>query len=284
MRRNIDSVPFRLLLRFPVIMLILPLIISCSTGNAKMRGFEDKEEVKNITYQSGAVIRGDSSIKTLSLVFTGDSYAEGGEYIMDILAKHNIRGSFFFTGNFYRNPQFNQLIVSLRDQDHYLGPHSDRHLLYCAWENRDSLLVSESEFRRDMANNLKEMEKFGIRRDEARIFMPPFEWYNTSIARWSEEFGLVLINYTPGSRSHTDYTTPSMSAYTGSKTILESIYRFNEDNLSGLNGFILLTHIGAGEERTDKFFLYLDELISTLSDGGYTFCRIDSLPGLRLLL
>jgi len=271
-------------LNFLVLVLLMPAIISCHRGAGRNDNNDEMVQIQNATFDSGAITRGDSTIKTISLVFTGDMYAEGGAHIIEILEKHNIRGSFFFTGNFYRNPQFRELVKKLYREGHYLGPHSDRHLLYCDWENREKLLITEYEFKKDIADNLDEMAKFGIKKEEAPVFLPPYEWYNKTISRWSEDNGLILINYTPGTLSHADYTTPGMASYKDSRTILESIYNFNSSNLSGLNGFILLSHIGAGPERKDKFYLHLDGLISELQKDGYSFCRIDSLPGLRSLL
>ena len=43
----------------------------------------------------------------------------------------------------------------------------------------------------------------------------------------------------------------------------------------GLNGFILLIHIGTAPERTDKLYLRLENLIDEMTRRGYTFVRID---------
>jgi hypothetical protein len=45
----------------------------------------------------------------------------------------------------------------------------------------------------------------------------------------------------------------------------------------GLNGFILLTHIGSGPKRTDKFHRKVDGLIEWLKAEGYKPVRIDEL-------
>src|SRR5690554_3038198 len=113
-------------------------------------------------WEAGAIVRGDTTEKSLALVFTGDSHADGGEVIKNILEKYGVKAGFFFTGHFYRNPQFGPLIHQLRKQGHYLGGHSDQHLLYCDWNQRDSLLVDRARFTKDLWNNYREMERFGI--------------------------------------------------------------------------------------------------------------------------
>jgi len=227
--------------------------------------------------ESGAIIRADTGEKKLALVFTGDEFADGGEHILSVLKRQQIPGSFFLTGNFYRNPDFKKLIYSLRSEGHYLGAHSDRHLLYCDWNNRDSLLVTKEEFIQDLENNYKIMKKFGILKKKATYFLPPYEWYNDSISTWTKSMDLQLINYSPGTLSHADYTTPDMLNYRSSEIIYQSIIDFESENEIGLNGFILLSHIGTAPEREDKFYNYLNALITELKTRGYQFVRIDEL-------
>ena len=236
------------------------------------------EAVDPFTHDHDGIIRGSQEKKALALVFTGDRYADGADLIRATLARHTIKGSFFFTGTFYREEAFADVITALKADGHYLGAHSDNHLLYCSWEDRDSLLVTKTEFIEDLEGNYQEMTRFGIRRAEARYFMPPYEWYNTRISAWTAELGLRLINFTPGTRSNADYTTPDMGArYLSSDVILQSILAYEQDDPNGLNGFILLIHIGTAPERTDKFYQHLDALISTLLDKNYRFERIDAL-------
>lgn len=229
------------------------------------------------TYSLGANIRGDSTQKKIYLVFTGDEYADGGEEISKVLAQEKVKASFFLTGNFYRNPNFRSLIKKLKNAGHYLGPHSDKHLLYCDWNKRDSLLVTKTDFETDLNNNYQAMAGFGINKETASYFLPPYEWYNQTIANWTKAQGLQLINFTPGTRSNADYTYPEMGkSYRSSDEIYRSITTFNETKPSGLNGFILLLHIGTDTRRTDKFYNKLAELLTYLKKADYKLARIDN--------
>jgi peptidoglycan/xylan/chitin deacetylase (PgdA/CDA1 family) len=87
----------------------------------------------------------------------------------------------------------------------------------------------------------------------------------------------VLINHTHGTLSHADYTLPGTGAYRNSEEIFRSILEYERSASDGLNGFILLTHIGTAPERRDKFYLSLEKLIEELSAQGYRFKRIDEL-------
>ncbi|MEN8122867.1 MAG: polysaccharide deacetylase family protein [Bacteroidota bacterium] len=232
---------------------------------------------KHVEYEMGAIVRGDTLKRSLSLVFTGDEYADGAEHISEVLKMQQIKAAFFFTGNFYRNTEFEDDIKKLIADGHYLGAHSDRHLLYCDWKKRDSLLLSRKEFIKDLGNNYLEMKKFGIDKEDAPYFLPPYEWYNDSISSWTSGFGLQTINFSKGTRSHADYTTPKMSNYLSSEKIYQSIVDYEAKNLNGLNGFILLIHIGTDPDRKDKFYYRIEELIIYLKNKGYQFRTLKEL-------
>ncbi|HEY1005755.1 MAG TPA: polysaccharide deacetylase family protein [Sphingobacteriaceae bacterium] len=226
----------------------------------------------------GAVVRGDTTRKEIALVFTGHEFADGGSVIRKTLRDQEVNASFFFTGHLYRDPGFGPLISGLKHDGHYLGAHSDEHLLYCDWVRRDSVLVTEKQFRKDLRNNYKRMKRFGIKRKDARFFLPPYEWYNAAVAEWTKKAGFRLVNFTHGTRSTADYTYPEMGkSYRPSDEIYRSVTDYEKTSAHGLNGFILLVHIGTDPRRTDKFYYRLDQLITELKKKGYTFLRIDDL-------
>ena len=230
-----------------------------------------------IEFDHGAIIRGDTNKKQIALVFTADEFADGGKIILSTLQKQHIKGSFFFTGRFYRNPAFRSLIKQAKQQGHYLGPHSDQHLLYCDWTNRDSLLVTKQKFKDDLTANLKAIEQFGVKKSAIKYFIPPYEWFNDSITLWTKQMGMQLINYSPGTNSTADYTTPDMKNYKPSYEIYQSIIDKEKADPNGLNGFILLVHFGTDPKRTDKFYNHLDELITELKTEHRRFTAIDEL-------
>ncbi|MEP6699917.1 MAG: glycoside hydrolase family 9 protein, partial [Bacteroidota bacterium] len=232
---------------------------------------------KNFSYSHGAIIRGDSTQKKIALVFTGDEFAEGAGIIAETLKHEKIKASFFFTGRFYRNDLFAPTIRKLQKDGHYLGPHSDKHLLYCDWNKRDSLLVTQKDFTTDLIANYVSMGAQNIDKIRAGFFLPPYEWYNDSISAWTKEMGLQLINYTPGTKSNADYTWPELKNYQSTETIYNSIINYESTKPSGLNGFILLLHTGTDPKRIDKFYNRLPELIKYLKGKGYQFQTVNQL-------
>lgn len=225
---------------------------------------------------NGAVVRGPIGPRRLALVFTGHEYAECADTILAALERRGIQASFFLTGNFLANPQHKPLIKRVITQGHYLGPHSDKHLLYCSWAAGHHTLVTRDEFRNDLQACLKKLKRLGC---APSYFLPPYEHFNREIADWTSEMGMTLINYTPGTRSPADYTLDGSTNFTSSKAIYESIVNRARKDSEGLNGFILLLHLGAGPGRSDKFAGRLDELLGFLVGQGYQCVRIDELLG-----
>ena len=124
---------------------------------------------------------------------------------------------------------------------------------------------------------MRRCEDFGIAKNSARFFLPPYEWYNQKHQRLDRRDEPTADKFTPGTRSNADYTTPAMKNYVSSETILESIKDYESKDPAGLNGFILLLHVGVSPERTDKFYERLDELLDWLQAKGYQLVRIDQL-------
>ncbi len=255
-------------------LLICALFFSCT-------GFlfaQHTPSFTNAIYRFGGIERLDTSSAIIYLTFTGGDYNDGRHKVRRYLKREKVKANFFFTGGFYRNKENRGLIRALKRQGHYLGPHSDQHLLYASWEDRDSLLVTKAEFREDLLANYAVMTQFGIQKKDATFFMPPYEWYNQQISDWTNELGLTLVNFTPGTRSNADYTTPDMGKrYVDSARIFERILQYEQQSSTGLNGFVLLIHIGTHPDRKDKFYDDLPRLLKVLKKRGYQFGLLSQL-------
>ncbi len=219
------------------------------------------------------IVRGMSGKRRIALVFTGDEWFEGYETVLQHLKKKRVSAGFFLTGRLYRNPAAHDLIRNALRAGHYLGPHSDLHLLYNDWGRRDSLLVTRDSMLTDLQRNLQAMKSFGINH-RRKLFIPPYEWWDRTVSGWCRELGWQVISFTPGTFTNADYTTPDMgTAYRSSDTLLQRLLR--KESSEGLNGAILLIHIGTDPHRTDKLYERLPALILALKDRGYRFVRID---------
>lgn len=218
-------------------------------------------------YRDGGIIRTDPSVRHIDFVFTAADKADGADRIISTLRKYNIKGGFFFTGEFFE--LYPDVVRRLVAEGHYVGSHSYGHLLYAPWGKHDSLLVTRQEFEEDMFKSYKVLREFGI--TDAPYFIPPYEHYNATISSWARQLGLQVINYTPGTLTNGDYTTPGMSRYFSSKEILGKIREYERTDPDGLNGHIMLIHFGTDPSRTDKFYDKLPGLIRELRRKGYSF-------------
>jgi peptidoglycan/xylan/chitin deacetylase (PgdA/CDA1 family) len=255
---------------------IIAVLCSCLTAITS-QGKPHRKEVRisgAITDKEGAIIRKDTVMKVIYLVSSADEFGDGADKMLDILSEKNVKASFFLTGNFLRNPLFKPVVQRMKQEEHYIGPHSDRHLLYNSWENRDSLLVTREQFRNDLKNNFAELKKSGIKRKEVTVFLAPYEWYNLQITAWSHEMKLQLINFTPGTGTNADYTTPDMTNYKSSDELFQRLFNFEKNNRLGLKGAILLIHLGTHPDRKDKFYDRLGIIIDELRSRGYQFRRM----------
>lgn len=230
------------------------------------------EQNRKIYDTLGAVRRGDSTKQTISLIFTAHDFDDGYDVIKETLNKNEVQSAFFLTGDYISKNK--NKVIELHMDGHYLGPHSHKHLLYADWETGKSI-ISQRKFMQDLKKNVKQLQKLGIQ-SNVNLFVPPYEWYNQENVKWSEKLGYTVVSYTPGTRTAADYTIPEMKdRYIDSESILKSVY--DREEQSGLNGYILLVHLGVDPKREDKFYNYLDKMIVNLKGKGYDFKRLDQL-------
>jgi peptidoglycan/xylan/chitin deacetylase (PgdA/CDA1 family) len=229
------------------------------------------------TVSEGGIIRGPTNERRIALLYTAHEFAEGGETILDTLARRHAHASFFVTGHFLDQAAFEPLVRRLVREGHYLGPHSDAHLLYCPWDGPKRTLVTREAFAEDLGANLAKIVRFGVARSAITHWVPPYEWYNRDIVEWGKALGLTLVNLTPGTRSAADYTGEADLRFVSSQAILDSVLDRETKDPHGLKGVLLLMHLGAGPGRADKMHLRLAELMDALAARGYAFVRVDQL-------
>ena len=167
----------------------------------------------------------------------------------------------------------------LLKEGHYVGSHSYGHFLYSPLGNRDSLLVTREEFEKDLLKSYEVMRKAGIEFKDAPLYIPPYEYYNRQIAAWAKNMGIQVVNFTAGTASNADYTTPDMKNYRSSQAIYDKI--LSVEAAEGLNGHLMLIHFGTDARRTDKFYKgHLERLIKVLKNKGYKFVPLREAVGI----
>lgn len=222
----------------------------------------------------GTIVRVNPDKKTVYLCFTADVNFNGAETILKTLKKQKVKGNFFLTGNCLRYTPNEAVIRRIVEEGHYVGGHSDKHVLYCDWGADRPTLMSADSLIADVKANYAELAKFGIQREKALWFLPPYEHYNDFSVGILEAMGLRVVNYTPGIGTPADYTVPSMKNYRKAQPLIDGLWKFEKEQ--GLRGALLLIHPGVEESRPQEERLYnrLDEIIRYLKKKGYSFDRL----------
>ena len=248
--------------------------LSFYLSSMEKEGKVQRNRLNSETDSQGATVKVNSDRKVVHLIFSADTAFEGGESVLQTLSKNKVKASFFLTGNCLREKKLEPLIKKIIKQGHYVGGHSDNHLQYASWENRQQSLVSADSLINDFRKNNVELEKYGIDASKLTYFLPPYEYYNKEHTRLIKSMGQIPVNFTPGIRTAADYTTPEMPNYKSSQELIDQLFAFEESN--GLNGSIILIHPGTHEKRTDKLYLRLDEIIKRLKKKGYALERLQT--------
>jgi peptidoglycan/xylan/chitin deacetylase (PgdA/CDA1 family) len=260
----------------PTALWIVLAVASLGLATAAARALDDTPS-SECTVVEGGITRGPTGARRIALLFTAHEFAEGGETILDTLRQRHAPAAFFVTGHFLDQPGFAPLVRRLLHEGHYLGPHSDAHLLYCPWEGPKRTLVTREAFAADLEANLEKIVRFGVARARITHWVPPYEWYNREIVEWGSALGLTLVNLTPGTRAAADYTGEADPRFVSSQAILDSVLDREQKDPHGLSGALLLMHMGAGPGRADKMHHRLGELLDALAARGYAFVRVDEM-------
>lgn len=246
------------------ICLFFAVLLSC----AKTSGVS----FTNVNDRFGTIVKRDGVGKTIYFIFSADSMFEGADTVLNVLDKRKIKGSFFFTGNCLRMQEHHDKINRIITDGHYVGAHSDKHILYADWDKNRTNLVSDDSLKLDLTANYEELAKFGIKKTDAPYYLPPYEWYNEQNVKVIKEWGIEAVNFTPGTCTFDDYTTPDMGNYRSSQELIDALMNYEQKNT--LDGCIILIHPGTNPKRTDKLYHHLDELINLLSSKGYKFDKL----------
>lgn len=231
--------------------------------------------MERFTLDHGGIVRGDLTKKSISLIFTGGDFGEGTGHVLDVLKKEGIKAGFFVTGDYLRKPELVEGLKRAVAEGHYVGPHSDKHPLYCPWDDREKTLVTENEFKTDLGKNISDLKHLGALASGPVYFIPPYEWFNADQVKWAHEMGVTIFNFSPGSGSNRDYMPETEKRFVSSQQIMDDILAYEKKDPHGLNGYLLLLHVGA--DRKDKMFLLLQPMVDELKARGYRFVRVDEM-------
>lgn len=189
----------------------------------------------------------DTPDKKIALTFDAAWGNEDTQTILSILAKYEIKVTFFMTGGWVES--YPDDVKSILAAGHDLGNHSENH--------KNMSQISDSEKRQELMKvheRVKELTGY-----EMFLFRPPYGDYDNAVIRVAEECGYYPIQWDVDSLDWKNY---------GVDSIIQTVC--NHKHLG--NGSIILCHNGA--KYTAEA---LDTLITNLLDAGYEFVPLSDL-------
>lgn len=189
----------------------------------------------------------DTEEKKISISFDAAWGAEDFAKIMEILDKHNVKTTFFMTGEWVEN--YPECVKTLVEKGHDLGNHSATH--------PDMTTLSKEQQREQIMavhNAVKELTGY-----EMELFRPPYGAYDNDVIRTCYELGYYPIQWDVDSLDWKDYDAA---------TIISKVCNHKDLDC----GSIILCHNGA--KHTAEA---LDEMLTNLENQGYEIVPISEL-------
>ena len=189
----------------------------------------------------------DTEERKISISFDAAWGAEDFPKIMEILDKHNVKTTFFMTGEWVE--KYPECVKMLVEKGHDLGNHSATHPDMTA-------LSKEKQREQIMAvhNAVKELTGY-----EMELFRPPYGAYNNDVIRTCYEVGYYPVQWSVDSLDWKDLTATEI--------INKVCYHKSLDC-----GAIILCHNGA--KHTAEA---LDTMLTNLKEQGYEIVPISEL-------
>lgn len=189
----------------------------------------------------------DTPEKKIALSFDAAWGNEDTQKILDILAMHDVKVTFFMTGGWVES--YPDDVKAIYAAGHDLGNHSENH--------KDMPTLSDAQQKEELSkvhNKVKELTGY-----EMFLFRPPYGSYNNNLVNNAKELGYYTIQWDVDSLDWKNY---------GVQSVIDTVC--NHKHLG--NGSIILCHNGA--KYTAEA---LDTLITTLKEQGYEFVPISEL-------
>ena len=172
---------------------------------------------------------------------------EDTQTILDILAAHNVKVTFFMTGGWVEN--YPEDVKKIAAAGHDLGNHSENH------KNMSQLSASQQK-EEIMKVHEKVKELTGV---DINLFRPPYGDYNSQLILTAKSCGYLPIQWDVDSLDWKDY---------GVDSIIQTVTQHKHLG----NGSIILMHNGA--KYTAQA---LDTVITKLQEQGYELVPISQL-------
>lgn len=232
---------------------MLPVLIGLAAAATSAAGYQSMAPTGQWygrTFAAG--IRGS---KTLALTYDDGPNDPHTLKLLDVLAKHNVRATFFMIGRHVQ--QRPDIARAVAEAGHVIGNHTFTHplLIFC----------SAAETRTQLLDCRKALEDAAG--EHSNLFRPPFGGRRPATLRAARELGLQTVMWNV---TGYDWNAPPAA------TIENKVAR----QMRG--GDIVLLHDGghkAMDADRSQTVIATENLIRRYRDQGYDFVTVDEMPG-----
>lgn len=228
--------------------------------------------------------RGAGGRRRVAITFDGGSFNGVTGKILRVLRDRRLTATFFLTGEFMkRYPEATRDIVA---DGHEVGNHTFTHLhltTYARNYRQDTLPGITRDL---LVGELKRNEKLFAKITGDRmikLWRAPYGEQNRQIRGWAAGAGYRHVSWTidPKTRQSLDaldwVSDTDSTLYLSSDEIVKKLLAFDASTSSGMDGGIMLMHLGS--EREDQLYAKLGRLIDEIQERGYEIGPVTRLLG-----
>lgn len=235
-------------------------------------------------YLARDLSRGSVERKQVSLTFDGGSTDNAAVQILDILKENRLHVTVFLTGGFVE--KFPDITRRLVQEGHEVGNHTWNHPHLTSFANNkhnETLPNVTREFLQDQLNRTAQLFEEVTGTKMAPFWRAPYGEHNAEIRQWAAELGYRHVGWTRGrswqeSMDTMDWVADTTSgAYHTAEEILAHLMAMAENEANGVNGGIILTHLGSHRQEGDHFYTVLPRLITGLREKNYALVKVSEL-------
>ena len=238
----------------------------------------------NIYYQNEkvellrrSVERGYSRQKKVALTFDAGSDDAHTLEILTILKKYNLHCTLFLTGDFMERHR--ALVKQMVQDGHEIGNHTYTHPHLTTYEENFNHKTRANVNRKLLQHELVKTDSlfFIITGQHLKPYWrAPYGEYNPEILTWAAEAGYLHIRWTNDFDTYDWVVDESSRFYRTPDQIYEHFISFDDEHPQGLNGVIVLMHLGS-HRNGNHVFEALPKLIETIRARGYQMGSITDL-------
>jgi peptidoglycan/xylan/chitin deacetylase (PgdA/CDA1 family) len=221
----------------------------------------------------------------VALTFDGGSNANAAADILDTLRSRNVKATMFLTGQFIR--KFPDVTRTITEEGHEIGNHTLSHDHFTTWAtDRTHTLLPHvhADYVKSQLSSVRALYRQVTGREMSPLWRIPYGEYNASVCAWARSFGHLHVGWRQGRTWRQgldsndwipDEHTPGFKR---PQEVMDKILAIAETKPYGINGGIILMHLGTERSQPDMQVHYIiGALIDSLRERGHTFVTISEL-------